>query len=358
MKKKMGRARRTFWILFVTLFVCSILYWVISGQSVFNNLYSSTDLNNQTASVSKAFPVVEQVPDYVVITFAGDVMFDRGVKGSVKKNFKGDYNQLFDNINGENNDESIFNKDDISFVNLEGPVSDVGHNVGSIYSFRMDPVVISVLKNLGIDIVSFANNHVGDYSSVAFADTLKRLNNGSMPFTGAGNNYTEAIRPTVIEKNNIKTCFLGFSDVGPNWIKATDKNPGLLIANDPNFSKIISEAKIDCDVLIVSFHWGDEYKPHNIRQEKLAHSAIDSGADIVVGAHPHVAQDVEIYKERPIMYSLGNFMFDQYFSKETLQGLVVQMKVYKDGSTSDIKQYTSQQNKLFQIESITEKTEI
>lgn len=330
------------------LVICSILYWALSGQSIFKNLYSKTTNNNQSALVAKAFPSIEKIPEFVVVTFAGDVMFDRGVKGSVNKNFNGDYNELFKNVN-------LFQDDDITLVNLEGPVSDVGHKVGSIYSFRMDPTIISVLNYASVDIVNFANNHVGDYSAVAFKDTLKRLTDNDMLFTGAGDNYTNAITPTVIEKNNIKTCFLGFSDVGPNWMEAQADTAGILLASDSNFSKIISDAKNQCDVLIVSFHWGDEYKPHNSRQVKLAHRAVDSGADIVVGHHPHVAQDIEIYKDKPIMYSLGNFIFDQYFSPETMQGLVVQMNVYKDGHTSDIKQYTSQQNKMFQIESILEK---
>ncbi len=352
MKKKSNSLKRNFWVVFTTLLVSCGVYWVFSGELVFGSLVQ--DNKNQTANVISTKPIGEIKPDYLVLTFAGDVMFDRGVKGNVNKNFEGDFEKLFDNINGENNNESIFNKDDISFLNLEGPVSDVGHNVGSIYSFRMNPVVISVLKNLGIDIVSFANNHVGDYTTLAFKDTLERLKDGGILYTGAGDDYNQVINPTIIEKNNIKTCFLGFSDVGPNWIKATNTTPGILLASDPNFSKIISDAKLNCDVLIVSFHWGDEYKPHNIRQEKLAHLAIDSGADIIVGHHPHVVQDVEIYKDKPIMYSLGNFMFDQYFSKETMQGLVVQMKVYKDGSSKDIVSYTSSQNKFFQIESLIE----
>ena len=103
------------------------------------------------------------------------------------------------------------------------------------------------------------------------------------------------------------------------------------------------------------FHsiWGDEYQKHNSRQEKLAHEAIDSGADIIVGAHPHVAQDVEIYKDKPIMYSLGNFMFDQYFSQETMGGLVVH-KAYKPTVILiDIKNIIL--NKMFfKIESIIE----
>jgi poly-gamma-glutamate capsule biosynthesis protein CapA/YwtB (metallophosphatase superfamily) len=83
--------------------------------------------------------------------------------------------------------------------------------------------------------------------------------------------------------------------------------------------------------------------------------AIDSGADVVVGAHPHVAQDIEMYKGKPIMYSLGNFMFDQKFSVPTMQGSVVQMKLYKNGEAKEIKEFTSKQYQFFQIESIIEK---
>lgn len=343
--------KRTFFIASIILGSGLAVYWNFLGNVFYGTGVAS---NQQVASVTEALPTTPEkeiikVPDFVTVTFAGDAMLDRGVEASVKKNFDGDYNKLFDNVD-------IFKKDDISFLNLEGPVSDIGHNVGSKYSFRMDPKVIGALKSAGVDVVSFANNHVGDYTVKAFTDTLKRLSDGGILFTGAGLDYSQATEPTIIEKNNIKLCFLAFSDVGPNWIKATQEKPGILIASDPNFSSIIGYAKAKCDALIVSFHWGDEYKPHTARQAKLAHLALDSGADIVVGAHPHVPQDIEIYNSKPIMYSLGNFMFDQSWSKPTMQGSVVQMQVYKDGTTKEIKEYTSKQNKFFQIESISVKT--
>ncbi len=339
--------KRTFFISFVLLGTGLVFYWNFLG----NVFYGDQVLNsNQVATVATAVEEIQvvQIPEYVVVTFAGDVMLDRGVKASTKKNFNGDYNELFKNV-------TIFQNDDISFLNLEGPVSERGRNVGSKYSFRMDPVVIDTLKSAGVDIVSFANNHVGDYTVQAFVDTMNYLGSGGILFTGAGDDYARASEPTVIEKNGIKTCFLGFSDVGPNWIKATELDPGILLASDPNFANIIAGAKGKCDALIVSFHWGDEYKPHNTRQASLAHKAIDSGADVVVGHHPHVPQDIEMYNSRPIIYSLGNFIFDQSWSKPTMQGAVVQMKIYKDGSAKEIKEYTSKQNKFFQIESITEK---
>jgi poly-gamma-glutamate capsule biosynthesis protein CapA/YwtB (metallophosphatase superfamily) len=106
-------------------------------------------------------------------------------------------------------------------------------------------------------------------------------------------------------------------------MSAKEAESGVLLASNPRFQDIIKNAKAKVDTLVVSFHWGEEYKPHNARQEMLAKKAIDSGARIVVGHHPHVAQDVAVYNGGLIIYSLGNFIFDQYFSKETMQGLGV-----------------------------------
>ena len=250
------------------------------------------------------------------IYFVGDLMLDRGVEASVKKNFNNDFSKLFENL------EELKNAD-ILFGNLEGPISDQGKNVGSKYSFRMNPEVLPVIKNAGIDIVSFANNHVGDWSITAFKDTLTRLNEIGILKTGAGFNKTEAEQPTIIEKNGVIFGFLGFTDVGPNWLEAKENSPGVLLASDPDFESIISNASKKCDILIVSFHWGEEYrKVHNQRQQTLAHRAIDSGANMVIGHHPHVIEDIEIYKDSPIVYSLGNFIFDQYFSTDTMKGMV------------------------------------
>lgn len=260
----------------------------------------------------------------VTLGFVGDMMFDRGVKTSIFKNWNGDYAKILD-------EAGALNKPDIMFGNLEGPVSDKGTNVGSKYSFRFDPIVPTVLKDAGFDIVSFANNHVGDWSSAAFRDTLGRLEEANMLFTGAGHTYTEAITPVVIERSDIKIAFLGMSDVGPEWMKATADTPGILLASDPKLADIVKNAKEAGDFLVVSIHWGDEYKPHTARQEMLAHKLIDAGADLVVGHHPHVAQDVEEYKDGLIIYSLGNFVFDQYFSDETMQGMFAEVTITNHG---------------------------
>lgn len=263
-------------------------------------------------------PVVEAKPN-IKLVFLGDTMLDRGVETKVRNFFEGDYSRLFDNLD--------FSDADIVFVNLEGPVSDKGRNVGSKWSFRMDPVVLPVLKNAGIDIVSFANNHVGDWSQAAFEDTLTRLEENDIAYTGAGWNWADAIQPTVLEVDGVSIGFLGFTDVGPNWMKAKETTPGILLASDTTLESIIKDAAASVDVLVTSFHWGEEYTPHNTHQTELAHAAIDAGADLVIGHHSHVIQDIEWYNDKLIAYGLGNFIFDQYFSNETMQGLMLTVEL-------------------------------
>jgi len=301
--------------------------------------------NNQTKI---EHPNKEQVTEEIKTTtiyFVGDMMLTRGVKMSVDKNFSGDYNHLFDNL-------KELREADILFANLEGAVSDTGNNVGSKYSFRMDPIVLSAIKKAGFDIVSFANNHVGDWNTAAFKDTLSRLKENGILKTGAGLNKEEAASPTIIEKNQIKFGFLGFTDVGPNWLEAKQNKAGILLASDPNFKEIVREAKTKCDVLIVSFHFGEEYKlTHNKRQEYLAHTAIENGADLIIGHHPHVIQDQEKYLGKTIVYSLGNFIFDQYFSRDTMRGMLFEA-TFKDKTLIKTNHRIITLNKKYQPEGI------
>jgi poly-gamma-glutamate synthesis protein (capsule biosynthesis protein) len=135
----------------------------------------------------------------------------------------------------------------------------------------------------------------------------------------------------VIEENEVKVGFLAFTDVGPNWMAAGESKSGILLASDPKRLEYIKNAKEKVDVLVVSYHWGDEYVAFNARQKSLAESSIDAGADIIAGHHPHVRQDTVTYKEGLIIYSLGNAIFDQYFSEETMKGGLVNVKVTKEG---------------------------
>ena len=278
-------------------------------------------LVNQLAAVAPMalLPAIPPVP--LTLSFVGDIMLDRGVRRSVEKNGAGDWAWLFQSV-------SHLKDSDILFGNLEGPISVRGENVGSQYSFRFDPAVAEALATAGFDVLSVANNHAGDWSRVAFSDTLDYLNRVGIIAVGGGLNEAEASAVKIIERDGQKIGFLAASDVGPAWLAATPEQSGILLANNPNLADLISLAASQVDPLVVSFHFGDEYQPTpSARQQALAHLAIEAGAKIVVGHHPHVAQAIEYYQDGVIAYSLGNFIFDQYFSPETMRGTVLRVKL-------------------------------
>ncbi|MBU0998776.1 CapA family protein [Patescibacteria group bacterium] len=284
-------------------------------------------------------------PNFVTLAFTGDIMLDRGVRNSVLKNFNNDYSALFEKID-------ILKKSDIVFTNLEGTVSDQGIDQKNLYSFRMNPAVIPAIKGAGVSIVSVANNHMGDWGRIAFTDTLARLKENEILYIGGGNNSTETEIPIIIEKYGMKIGFLAFSDVGPNWMGAETEKSGLLLTNNPRFDEIIQNASKQVDYLVVAFHFGEEYQTkHSARQESLAHRAVDDGAKIIIGSHPHVVEDTEVYKNSFIAYSLGNFIFDQSWSKPTMQGMLLELKLYRDGSMT-VKKNITQLNSAFQLDKI------
>jgi gamma-polyglutamate biosynthesis protein CapA len=128
--------------------------------------------------------------------------------------------------------------------------------------------------------------------------------------------------------NGVRVGFVAFSDVGPNWIRATVSSPGLLIASPEDIDRVVRRAVLETDILLVSFHFGDEYQTtSNARQRLLARAAVDAGADAVIGHHPHVAQEVEEYHGAVIAYSLGNFVFDQRFSEDTSRGMLLELDI-------------------------------
>jgi len=245
--------------------------------------------------------------DYEIkLLFVGDVMMTRYVEKRIKKLNK-EYIYPFEKI------LNYLKTFDYVIANLEGPISDKGVKVGSKYSFRMKPEVAEALSKANINIVNLANNHIFDYGKVAFEDTLKNLEKNNIKYFG--NSY----EPLIIEKEGVKIGFLGFSDFLKH-LEVKEGKIGIAIVNS-NLSEIIKKAKEKVDILIVSFHWGEEYKKiANERQRKIAKIAIDSGADLVIGHHPHIIQNIEKYKDKFIFYSLGNFIFDQNFSKETMIG--------------------------------------
>jgi poly-gamma-glutamate synthesis protein (capsule biosynthesis protein) len=270
-------------------------------------------------------PTFQNEKKPITIILVGDIMLDRGVKYKIEKIGNGDFRFPFLKIANE------LKGVDILFGNLEGPISDKGKNVGSIYSFRNDPMAIEGLNFAGFDILSLANNHAFDYTREALEDTFLRLKKAGIDYVGAGLNENEAFSPQIKEIQGAKIGFLAYTNLGPESWRATEKDSGIAWVSESDFEKIkedIKKAKEKVNVLIVSLHSGEEYQKEPTQfQIKFSKMAIDAGADIVVGHHPHFIQPNEKYNAGYIFYSLGNFVFDQSFSKETMEGEIVKVLI-------------------------------
>jgi len=229
-------------------------------------------------------------------------MLSRGVDVTMKN--KG-YLYPFKNI------AEITNSAEVTFGNLESPLSSRGTRGDQLYSFRGNPEAVKGLVYAGFKVLNLANNHSYDYGKKAFEQTLEVLNKNNIKVIGAGKNVTEARMPAIFDLGNLKIAFLGY-DLSPGAFPAGQDHPGVAKARHAWIIQDLEKAKEAADFVIVSFHWGIEYQDFPTEYQKsLAHMAIDCGADIVVGHHPHTFQGIEIYKGKLIAYSLGNFVFDQ-----------------------------------------------
>lgn len=303
------------------------VFLIVIGIGVFLGAFPASRFSVDNRA---AFQITELEAKEITMAFVGDIMLSRAIgKLMVTKQ---DYTFPFASTS------EVIHSADIAFGNLENPISEQGVLSGSIYSFRADPQVVEGLKVAGFDIVSIANNHIWDYGKDAFNDTLKNLLENEIVAVGGGENYDEAHIPKIITVGDTRIAFLAYTNLISTSLGLASSTPSVARYNDETLANDIARAKELTDFVVVSFHWGEEYKiKHNSEQERVGKLAIDSGANIVVGHHPHVIQEVEQYSGGWIAYSLGNFIFDQNFSKDTQRGLVLLVTV-KDNKTLSVKE--------------------
>jgi poly-gamma-glutamate synthesis protein (capsule biosynthesis protein) len=199
---------------------------------------------------------------------------------------------------------------------------------------RNNPGVEQGLKNAGFTILSLANNHIPNFGEQGLKDTFNYLHQAGIYYVGAGNNAEEAAAPVFMTIKGTKFAFLAYNDtdVVPPSYEATQNHAGTNFMRPDRMTEAIKRAKQNADIIIVSMHAGTEYTDDpNQSQITFAHAAIDAGADLVIGHHPHVIQPLENYKGKYILYSLGNFVFDQMWSEETRQGLTAKIFFTKTG---------------------------
>jgi poly-gamma-glutamate synthesis protein (capsule biosynthesis protein) len=200
---------------------------------------------------------------------------------------------------------------DIVLGNLECPVTAGGvRAAGKTWTFRAPPKSLAALKAAGFNLLSIANNHVMDYGQEGFLDTLAALRREGLAFVGGGRDRAEAEGLHVSEVRGLRVGVLAFTSTFPESAWAGPRRPGVAYADHGRMGGVIREARGRCDVLIVAFHGGTELaEDPNEVQKSFARLAVDSGADAFIGHHPHVIQPLEVRGGKPIIYSLGNFLF-------------------------------------------------
>lgn len=305
----------------------NILYIGIAAGIVLLGLF----LPFNELAIIDDMPFAAKNSGMATILFLGDVMLDRGVELHMRRHQDWAWPFLLA--------ADDLKQADLVFANLESVISDKGEKAGSIYSFRADPRAMQGLARAGIDVVSVVNNHSFDYGLEAFTDSMSRLKKHGILYAGGGFTKQEAHSPAVKEINGIKIGVLGYTAVGSELWQATEQTPGIAWIDESNFQQLkddIANAKQKADILAVSLHAGNEYaSAPNEFQKLFAKTAIDSGADLVIGHHPHVVQSLEQYKNGWIAYSLGNFMFDQSFSPDTMQGIALKV-IVKDKQLEEV----------------------
>ena len=272
-------------------------------------------------------------PGQVTITFAGDILFDDSyaVMGTMLQNGGNIANAISQEVITE------MKSADIMMINNEFPYSSRGTATkGKQFTFRAKPSTVSYLDDLGVDIVSLANNHAYDYGEEAFLDTMTTLEEAGIPYVGAGRNLKEARRPVYYIINNMKIAIVSATQIEksdyPDTKGATDSSAGVFRCwNGDNLISTIQEAKENSDFVIAYLHWGTENSSTiDWAQEKQAPEVVAAGADLIIGDHPHCLQKIEAVNGVPVIYSLGNF----WFNSKTVDTGMVKITLNQNGLQS------------------------
>lgn len=267
-------------------------------------------------------------PDKVTITFAGDILFDENYAIMTRVV---DNDDISNGISADLIEE--MKSADIMMLNNEFPYSDGGKALeNKKFTFRAKPYRVSYLNDLGVDIVSLANNHAYDYGESAFLDTMSVLESAGIAYVGAGRNLREARRPVYYIINNMKIAIVSATQIErldhPDTKGATDSSAGVFRCwNGDNLLETVREAKENSDFVIAYLHWGTENVSEiDWAQEKQGAEVAAAGADLIIGSHPHCLQPISVVQGVPVVYSLGNFWFN---SRTVDTGMI---KVELDGN--------------------------
>lgn len=321
--------KRLIWPLAIVVFGCVAL--AVAAAALCLPPEKAAEISLQAVAVSLPEPPEPEPPSgNVTLALGGDVMMGDLFGEAVKSN-GADYpwKQLAPILSGA----------DLAMVNLETCVSDLGASTKPEgFGFQSLPATLQGFQNAGIDLVSGANNHVMDYGKDAFLDTMFHLDQAGIAYAGIGKNAAEARQVRVFEKNGLRVGVVAYNQIIPagSWI-AREDSPGQAALSQERLPQILEEiaqAKSQCDFLVVYLHWGQEYVDSpSAWQTAAARKILDAGADLIAGCHPHVTQGIEFYKGKPILYSMGNFLFLKR-DDEAGKTAVFELTVNKNGFVS------------------------
>lgn len=249
----------------------------------------------------------------ITLAFAGDILFDPNY--SVMARLLQKTNGIYDCISSELLDE--MKEADIMMLNNEFPYSSGGAPTPEKqFTFRARPESVGILDQMGVDIVSLANNHAYDYGESALFDTLDTLEQAGIPYVGAGRNLEEAVKPVYFILNDVKIAYVSATQIerleNPDTKGATETSPGVFRCWNPEkLLETVVEAKENSDFVVVYIHWGTENTDElDWAQLDQAPKIAEAGADLIIGDHPHCLQQIQYIGDVPVIYSLGNFWFN------------------------------------------------
>ncbi len=252
-----------------------------------------------------------EAPEPFTMLFTGDVLFQDNIISAYERNG-------LNGILSQELQEEMQNAD-MTMINEEFPFGVGGEKApDKQYTFKADPSYVTVFHEMGVDLVSLANNHVLDFGQDVLSQTFVTLDEAEIPYVGAGETQERAMAWESFDLKGTKVGVLCASRVIPvvEW-DVRNCQPGVFTTYDPTLLvEQIGKAKQENDLVVVYVHWGiEKAETPEAYQRELAHAYIDAGADLVVGAHPHVLQGIEFYEGVPIVYSLGNYMFHPTIDK-------------------------------------------
>ena len=218
----------------------------------------------------------------------------------------------------------VLRRADVAFGNLECAVSNRGRPVPKLFNFRGRPRALRVVaRYAGLDVLNLANNHSGDYGSVALLDTIRYARRFGMVAVGAGSSSRSARKPRLVTALGLRIAFVAFSDIGPYSFGAGPRRPGTQLASPEAVRRGVRAARRRGRVVIATFHWGVERSSSpSARQRLLAGAALGAGAHAVIGAHQHVLQPIARRGRRVLAYSLGNFVFSTGSGQTSRTGIL------------------------------------